>query len=138
LLKGNGTSVGPCPDSAAQAVAMSQNGPSLSRRRDVVDLADDVADVSRAAALGLHEGIGPAGLSTGDGASLNQAESGKRRKPSFCARWPKWLCLESSMGEQVAGRCGATNLCDFCAGRFARETTEMLKLDAMHGVAPTI
>jgi hypothetical protein len=41
-------------------------------------------------------------------------------------------------GELLRGRCKATNICDPCARLGAIENTEMLTLDALHGVAPNL
>lgn len=48
------------------------------------------------------------------------------------------LRLLSSHGELVEGRCKATNQCEYCARLAAIENTELLHLDALHGIAPTI
>jgi len=48
-----------------------------------------------------------------------------------CARWPAALRLFNPVtGELVAGRCGATNLCEYCQALYIAETVEMLLLDA--------
>jgi hypothetical protein len=46
--------------------------------------------------------------------------------------------VNEATGELFPGRCKSTNLCDYCAKLGAVENTEMLWLDALHGVAPTI
>lgn len=46
--------------------------------------------------------------------------------------------LLSSQGELVRGRCGATNLCDYCARLAAVENAELLALDALAGIAPRV
>lgn len=46
--------------------------------------------------------------------------------------------MRSSAGEYVPGRCRATNLCDYCARLAAVEYSEMLALDAVAGVAPSV
>lgn len=46
--------------------------------------------------------------------------------------------LLASTGEIVRGRCKSTNLCDYCATLGAVENSELLALDALHGVAPTV
>lgn len=46
--------------------------------------------------------------------------------------------LLSSQGELVRGRCGATNLCGYCARLAAVENAELLALDALAGTAPTV
>jgi hypothetical protein len=38
----------------------------------------------------------------------------------------------------VQGRCKSTNQCDYCAKLAAVENTELLTLDALHGIAPVI
>lgn len=50
---------------------------------------------------------------------------------SRCARWPVGLLLRSDDGHHVAGRCRATNLCEYCARLMAVETSELLLLDAL-------
>src|SRR5690349_7911857 len=73
------------------------------------------------AALDLHKGIGD--------------PPDPRRG---CKRWPEGLFLYAvQTGELVAGRCRATNLCEYCATLFAVETSEMLMLDALE-YAPTV
>ena len=75
---------------------------------------------AQSAALDLHEGIGDP------------------RGAGGCKRWPEHLRLRNqSTGELVAGRCRATNKCDYCARLFAVETSELLLLDAMED-APAI
>jgi hypothetical protein len=44
----------------------------------------------------------------------------------------------NTTGELVRGRCKSTNQCDYCAKLGAIENTELLWLDALHGVTPTI
>jgi hypothetical protein len=94
--------------------------------------------------LDLHEEISPGGplqaCSAVDGTLLWEAPLGGPHEdsPGGCKRWPATMWLRSSQGELVAGRCGATNLCGYCAMRSAIENTEMLWLDAMHGEAPTL
>jgi len=39
--------------------------------------------------------------------------------------------LNETTGEVVNGRCHATNLCPYCARRFAAETTEALVIDGL-------
>jgi hypothetical protein len=46
--------------------------------------------------------------------------------------------LKSSAGVLVPGRCKSTNLCEPCARLAAVENSELLALDALEGVAPTI
>ena len=46
--------------------------------------------------------------------------------------------LVSSNGELVRGRCGATNLCAYCAKLKAVENAEVLALDALAGNAPAV
>ncbi len=70
--------------------------------------------------LDLHEGFSDAGRET------------------RCGRWPKALRLHGSNGALVLGRCRSTRLCDYCARLEAVEISEVLALDAMHGVAPEI
>lgn len=58
-----------------------------------------------------------------------------------CERWPENLRLRgrSATGYRlVKGRCGATNLCDYCATRSCIENAELLALDALHGNAPDL
>jgi len=55
-----------------------------------------------------------------------------------CDRWPKSLRLASNGGHLVPGRCRATRLCDYCSRLAAVEWAELLALDAMLGVAPTV
>ena len=55
-----------------------------------------------------------------------------------CGRWPEDLRLKNeTTGKTIRSRCRATNLCEVCARHFARETAEMLLLDAMED-APTL
>lgn len=79
-----------------------------------------LADGAENAALDLHKGITDPGSLGG------------------CKRWPDGLLLESTLGHLVKGRCRATNLCDYCARLAAIENTEVLALDALHGIAPRI
>lgn len=44
----------------------------------------------------------------------------------------------ATTGDLVTGRCKSTNLCDPCARIAAVENSEMLALDALEGVAPSI
>lgn len=74
-------------------------------------------------ALDLQEGISTPGTPGGGEA---------------CARWPDHLRLRSSAGDLIAGRCKATNLCPPCARIGAVENSELLQLDALEGVAPSI
>ena len=55
-----------------------------------------------------------------------------------CPRWPENLRLLNDRGEAVRGRCRATNLCAYCARLAAVENSELLALDALAGIAPTI
>jgi hypothetical protein len=48
------------------------------------------------------------------------------------------MWLVSTLGELVRGRCRATNLCDYCAKLAAVENAELLWLDAMSNVAPSL
>jgi hypothetical protein len=58
---------------------------------------------------------------------------------SGCSRWPEHLrLLNGSTGELVTGRCGSTNLCDYCARLGAVEVSEVLALDALRGNAPAL
>lgn len=75
---------------------------------------------ARSAALDLHEGI------TDPGAG------------NACDRWPERLRLESTLGQLVKGRCKSTNLCLYCARLAAVENSELLALDALHGIAPRV
>lgn len=89
-------------------------------------LAEPSVEAPRSGALGLHEGI---------------SHPGPERRwelAAGCPRWPAALRLLSSQGELVRGRCRSTNQCDYCARLAAVENSEMLALDAMLGVAPTI
>lgn len=73
-----------------------------------------------AARLDLHEGITDPGVETA------------------CGRWPVEMRLQSTLGELVMGRCKATNLCGYCARLAAVENSELLALDALHGIAPAV
>ena len=75
----------------------------------------------RSGALDLHEEISHADPSAGG-----------------CQRWPEHFRLLSSNGELVRGRCGATNLCSYCARLAAVENAELLALDALAGSAPEV
>lgn len=78
--------------------------------------------VTEAAPLDLHEGIDTPGPKPG------------------CKRWPKGMALRWQRGElsgYAAGRCRATNKCDYCQRLYVLETVEMLTLDAMEH-APTL
>lgn len=56
-----------------------------------------------------------------------------------CKRWPEgFYLLNEASGEVRRGRCKATNLCEYCAKLAAIENTELLTLDALYGVAPTV
>jgi hypothetical protein len=55
-----------------------------------------------------------------------------------CERWPEHLRLRSTNGEMIVGRCKATNKCPACSRMAAVENSELLALDAMNGVAPSI
>jgi hypothetical protein len=107
--------------------------------------AADGSGAGGAAALGLHEGISDVGVparhhSAVDGTLLwAPVEANPYPDPAAggCTRWPETLRLRSSHGEVVRGRCRATNLCGYCATLAAVENSELLALDAMHGVAPT-
>ena len=72
------------------------------------------------AALDLHEGITDPRPSEG------------------CDRWPPALRLQSTLGQLVKGRCKATLLCGYCAKLAAVENSELLALDALHGIAPRV
>lgn len=75
--------------------------------------------------LGLHEGNCPP-------VRLPDPRTG-------CKRWPEQtFLLNLTTGQLVLGRCKATNLCDYCAKLQAVENTQLLQLDALHGVAPNI
>jgi hypothetical protein len=87
----------------------------------VTTAALEAADGPRSGPLVLHEGI-----------------SHPDPRGRGCKRWPEGSWLLSSQGEMVVGRCKSTNLCDYCAKLGAVENTELLKLDALHGVAPNI
>jgi len=78
-----------------------------------------VGSVARSAALDMHEG-------------------NALKTKNECTRWPARMRLLASTGEVVKGRCKSTNLCDYCARLSAVENSEMLALDALMGVAPTI
>jgi hypothetical protein len=99
----------------------------------------------RSGALVLHEEISPGALperthAADDGTLLwEPIPAGEHRDTRRgCPRWPEVLWLRSSLGELVQGRCGATNLCEYCSKLGAMENTEMLWLDALQGVAPSI
>lgn len=54
-----------------------------------------------------------------------------------CERWPEpFRLLNEATGELVKGRCGATNLCAYCARLAAVENSECLALDAVENTAP--
>jgi|SRR5579875_233292 len=58
-----------------------------------------------------------------------------------CPRWPAGLLLRWQRGEFVGwieGRCGGTNLCDYCAIQAAHENARMLSLDAMEAPQPML
>lgn len=46
--------------------------------------------------------------------------------------------VDALTGQAFPGRCSSPNLCDHCAKLQAIENTEMLTLDALHGVAPNL
>jgi len=75
---------------------------------------DEAVRASQSAPLDLHE---------------ENSDSG-------CSRWPARLVLRSSLGEYVEGRCGASNLCAYCAKLKAVENAELLALDGLYGVPP--
>lgn len=58
-----------------------------------------------------------------------------------CPRWPAGLLLRWTRGELsgvVEGRCGGTNLCDYCAIQAAHENARMLSLDALDDTRPQL
>lgn len=57
--------------------------------------------------------------------------AGLRERTGGCSRWPKGLRLRASTGVMVTGRCGASNLCAYCAGMASVVHSEMLAIDAM-------
>jgi len=77
-------------------------------------------------------------VAPGTGALVLQEGIGDKSTPTGCPRWPEWLRLQSTLGDLVPGRCRATNLCLYCARLGAVENSELLALDAMHGVAPAV
>ena len=55
-----------------------------------------------------------------------------------CKRWPEgWYLVNERTGECVQGRCGATNLCEYCRGRYLRETAAVLRAQCSQ-VPPTV
>lgn len=74
-------------------------------------------------ALDLHEGISDAGPRAGH--------------DTACGRWPEDLRLRAGT-LLVPGRCKAVNLCGYCARLASVENAEVLALDAVHGVAPSV
>jgi len=104
--------VEPCSDSTRRAVALLEGS----------EGAEGAADGVR---LDLKEGI--------DTPSLWKDPVGQG-----CGRWSEELRLKNeTTGKTIRGRCRATNLCEVCARHFARETAEMLLLDAMEE-SPTL
>lgn len=75
------------------------------------------------APLDLHEGI--------------STPERRERSAEGCDRWPDDLRLRAG-DEMVKGRCKSTNQCAYCARLAAVENAEMLALDALHGVAPSV
>lgn len=58
-----------------------------------------------------------------------------------CPRWPAGLLLRWQRGELVGyveGRCGGTNLCDYCAIQAAHENARMLSIDAVDDTRPQL
>lgn len=89
------------------------------------------AEAPRAQLLELPDGA--------EGAALVLHEESCAERPSGgCDRWPEKLRLRSTLGELVRGRCGAANLCAYCARLAAIENSELLALDALHGPAPAV
>ena len=95
-------------------------------------------------------GAGAAGVETAnqalEGGSLGTYEEscasellGRLLDPRVgCPRWPEKCWLLSSQGELVQGRCGSTNLCEYCAVQSAWENTTLLAHDALIGPAPGV
>jgi hypothetical protein len=79
----------------------------------------------------------PLATATRTDARLDLHEGIAHPRESRCTRWPKNMRLASSTGTLALGRCRSTNKCDYCARLEAVEVSEMLALDALHGVAPS-
>jgi hypothetical protein len=90
------------------------------------------------AALVLHEGITDKLVETSSERWPADLAFGAKPAPTICERWPEALRLESTLGALVKGRCKATNLCLYCARLAAVENSELLTLDALHGVSPMV
>lgn len=55
-----------------------------------------------------------------------------------CSRWPRKLYLLASTGRLVRGRCGSSNLCEYCLIQELHVIRRMLTLDALDGPAPEV
>src|SRR3954465_13913530 len=84
-------------------------------------------------ALASSPSAAPGVLASSPSAALDLLEGNSAREGLGCPRWPAELGLLSTLGAYVRGRCHAVNLCDYCARMAARETAELLQLDAVEG-----
>ena len=74
---------------------------------------------------------------------LQHADGSRIEDPrkNGCPRWPAGLLLRWQRGEfsgYVEGRCGGTNVCDYCAIQAAHENARMLSLDAVDDTRPQL
>jgi hypothetical protein len=91
-----------------------------------------VAGTQSGGALVLHEEI-----STPENKTFRE-EALEAWREGGCDRWPETMRLVSSDGISRRGRCGAVNLCTYCAKLRAIENAEMLALDALDYGAPEV
>jgi hypothetical protein len=73
------------------------------------------------------------------GAALAPKKESSTPRPQIaCERWPEGYWLHNGHGLYVKGKCGSANKCDPCSRAAAALNAEMLKLDALNGVAPNM
>jgi hypothetical protein len=99
---------------------MNDHAPPTGALVRAISIEQNAVAIASGGPLDLHEEISDPGPSGG------------------CSRWPEHLRLRASTGVVVRGRCGASNLCEYCAKLAAVENSEVLQIDAMIGRPPEV